>query len=254
MTAAGELRRRLGAGATLRSTFVKLPGLEIIDLLAAVGLDALIIDLEHSQLDESEARRQIRHAAALGFPALVRLPSPERGQINRLLEAGAAGVQLSGVTRRSEVEELLDACRYPPAGSRSVSLAQPAAAYGARGLTAHLAGSAPLVVVQIETARTDDPLTKVISGVDVAFAGLTDLSVDLGVPGNLDAPAVLARIDELASARAALEEPDRPILGGWIPTFAAAGPLEQRGATYLTAGSDLAILGAALQAQFGAPA
>src|ERR671937_571785 len=105
-----EARRVVG-------TFIKLAALESIEI-AAAELDFAVVDLEHSQLSEGEARRLVRHAHALGFPAVVRIPELDRGLVNRLLEAGAAGIQLSTVRRAAEVSELRAATRYAPAGTR----------------------------------------------------------------------------------------------------------------------------------------
>jgi 2-keto-3-deoxy-L-rhamnonate aldolase RhmA len=54
-----------------------------------------------------------------------------------------------------------------------------------------------LLVAQLETAETVDPLGEILAaGADVAFVGVTDLSVDLG----LDADRVEARVREIAAA------------------------------------------------------
>src|SRR2546421_12250572 len=84
-----SLRGRL-AQERLVGTFVKLPALDSIEIVAA-ALDFAVVDLEHSQLAEGDALRLLRHAAALGFPALVRVAAADRGLVNRLLEAGAGG-------------------------------------------------------------------------------------------------------------------------------------------------------------------
>ena len=245
-TPSSRLRALLASGATIWSTFVKIPALEVVDLLHLAGLDAMVVDLEHSQLSDSEARRLVRHAAALGLPAMVRLPSVDSGLVNRFLEAGAVGIQLSTVTARSQVDELLAACRYPPAGTRSLSLAQPAAGYGEDTVEGHLAKTkeGPFTVVQIETAKTDDPLPAIIAGTDVAFAGTTDLAVDLGVRGP-DDPAVTQAVSTLADAVTAAGPPT--VLGGWASSVGSAKPLLSLGARYLTLSSDLALLAGAVR-------
>jgi 4-hydroxy-2-oxoheptanedioate aldolase len=178
-------------------TFVKLPALESIDLCAA-ALDFCVVDHEHSQLAEADVLRLVRHAAALGFPAVVRIPEVDRGLVNRLLEAGAAGIQLSSVRRVAEVRALRDAALYAPEGRRSISLAHPAARYGGTPLREYLSGVArPLLVAQLETRETDDPLDEICAaGADVIFLGLTDLLVDCG----LDDEAARTRADEIAAA------------------------------------------------------
>jgi 4-hydroxy-2-oxoheptanedioate aldolase len=210
----------------LAGTFVKLPALEVVEI-AAAELDFAVVDLEHSQLSEAEALGLVRHAWALGFPAVVRLHEVDRALVNRLLEAGAAGIQLSSVRTVGEVEALRAACLYAPGGTRSISLAHPLARYGATPLRDYLAEQeAPLVVAQIETATTDDPLEKILAaGADVAFVGVTDLTVDLG----LDADRVEARIAEIAAAADAAGV----VLGG----FGADARWR-----YAVASSDLALL------------
>jgi 4-hydroxy-2-oxoheptanedioate aldolase len=184
----------------LVGTFLKLPALESVDVCAA-SLDFCVVDHEHSQLAEADVLRLVRHARAIGFPAVVRIPEVERGLINRLLEAGAAGIQLSSVRRVAEVHALRDATRYAPGGTRSISLAHPAARYGAVPLRDYVQDAPrPLLVIQLETRETDDPLPEICgAGADVVFLGLTDLLVDCG----LDEEASRTRADEIADAAAA---------------------------------------------------
>jgi 4-hydroxy-2-oxoheptanedioate aldolase len=189
----------LDLGKRVRGLFVKLPATEVVDLAQAAGFDFVVVDLEHSQLADAEAFRLIRYGRALGLPMLARIPSPDRGLVNRLLEAGAAGIHLSTVRRAADVAELRVAARYAPDGARSISLAHPAGRYGALSLADYLAEQrlGPLLVPQIETATTEDPLDEIAAaGADVLFVGPTDLAVDVA----LDEARVRARIDEVAAA------------------------------------------------------
>src|SRR5919108_434548 len=217
-----------------RGLFLKLAATEIVDIVARSGLDFAVIDLEHSQLSEADGLRLTRHAAAVGFPALVRVPELDRGAVNRLLEAGARGIQLSSVRSVAQVEALRAATRHAPEGDRSVSVAHPGAAYGEVPLADYIESeraSPPELVVQIESADTDDPLVEVLAaGADVAFVGTTDLAVDLG----LDSARVDERIQAIAAAAAAAGIE----LGGFA--------LDHPDATYDVRGSDVALLRAAV--------
>lgn len=189
----------LDLSSGVRGVFVKLAALEVIDLVAQSSLDFAIVDLEHSQLDEGDARRLVRHAHAVGLPALVRLPAVDPGAVNRILEAGAVGIQLSTVRRAQQLRALRRACRYAPAGTRSVSLTHPMAGYGLRPLAEYVAAqlTAPLVVAQIETATTDDELSLILDErPDVVFLGLADLTVDL----RFDRERLAGRVEELIAA------------------------------------------------------
>jgi 4-hydroxy-2-oxoheptanedioate aldolase len=193
-----SLRERFsGPGGRVLGTFLKLPATEAVDIVALAGFDFVIVDREHSQLDEGQALRLVRHAAAIGLPAVVRLPDPDAAAVNRLLEAGAGGIQLSSVRSADQVHSLVDASRYAPDGHRSVSLAHPMAGYGSVSLAEAVAGAPPLLVGQIETAELDDPLDEIFAaGLDVAFLGVTDLTVALG----FDADRVRERVEEVAKA------------------------------------------------------
>jgi 4-hydroxy-2-oxoheptanedioate aldolase len=236
-----RLRERLRSGPPLVGTFVKLPALEAIDIVASAGFDVAVIDREHSQLVEGEVLRLVRHAAALGLPAVVRVPSVDAAAIGRLLEAGASGIQLSTLRRRSERDALVAATRYAPEGTRSVSLAHPAADYGAEPLAAYLdrVKAGPLLVGQIETATTVDPLADLLAGLDCAFVGSTDLSVDLGRPGQLNDEKVRARVEEIAQAAGSAGV----ALGAWAGSAdAIAGLLGKHAPRYALVSSDLALL------------
>ena len=211
--------------------FIKIGAVEVIDL-AAQTYDFGVVDLEHSSLCDSDAIRLVGHAHALGFPLLVRLPAVDQGLINRLLEAGAVGMQVSSVRTAGEVHAARNVMRYPPRGTRSVSLAHRMAGYGAEPLARYLAAaSEPLLVAQIETADTGDSLEEIMAAApDVVFIGTTDLAVDLG----LDQDQLSRRIAEIAEAAAG-----RGIaLGG----FALARP-ETR---YRIDSSDIALLRTAM--------
>src|SRR3954468_21748336 len=132
-----------------RGLFVKLGATEVLDIAARSGVDFVVVDLEHSQLSEADGLRLTRHAAAIGLPALVRLPELDRGAVNRLLEAGARGIQLSTVRRAADVRALRAMTRYAPDGNRSISLAHPQAGYGGTALSDYLCERAeqpPLIV------------------------------------------------------------------------------------------------------------
>lgn len=242
------LRQAMADGRPVLGTFLKLPGIAGVDLARQAGFDFVVVDLEHSTLSEAEAYAQLLHASATGLAALARIPEADADRINRLLEAGAAGIQLSTLRSRVEADRLVAASRYAPGGGRSVSLSHPQAAYGAVPLTEYLAAEAAaptLCVGQIETAATDDPLADVVARLDVAFIGTTDLSVALGRPGQLDSDEVRARLADIATAADAAGT----VLGAFAGSAAEIPSLLALGARYIVAGSDAATLGRALTEQ-----
>ncbi|MEU1980888.1 aldolase/citrate lyase family protein [Nocardia sp. NPDC019395] len=225
---------------------MKIPGGEVVDLIALAGFDFAVLDLEHSQLTYAEARHALTAARANDLPMTVRIPTLDTGLVNRLIEAGAAGIQLSTVRSAPTASGLRRALRYGPGGSRSISLSQPAARYGALPLTDYLERHTrlPLAIGQLETADFDDSVADIVAALDVAFIGTLDLSVSAGTPGDQSSAPVRTVIDTVvAAAREA---------GTTLGIF-AANPEEtlhaiESGFDYIVIGSDVAMLrGAASQ-------
>lgn len=177
-------------------TFLKLGRPEVADILALAGFDFVICDMEHAQMTEIEARDVIRACVASDLPVVVRLPEPVQGVVNRLVEAGAVGIQMPRLRRAAEVRALHAMLHFPPEGERSVGNANQLAGYGSMPVSTYLAESnrRMLVVGQFETRQIDEPCGAMFDLLDVAFIGPTDLAVDFGSPGRADHPLVAERI------------------------------------------------------------
>lgn len=234
---------RLARKGRLLGTFVKLAAPDVVELASAADLDFVVADLEHSTLSEGEAIGLIRHGSVCGIPVLVRVPAVDPGLICRLLENGAAGIQLSTLRSVEQARQLHAASRFAPSGARSVSLANRAAGFGAIPLAEFLAAEEadpPFLVGQIETPVAE-PLAEVVAGLDVAFVGTTDLAVSLGMPG---AEELAAAVDGVRAAAGAAGV----AFGGWSADATTLGALGLGTASYVVVGSDLQLLAQGLRA------
>lgn len=241
-----ELRTKLSSGRPVHGTFVKVPSVEAVDIAAGAGLDFIVVDREHSQLDAGQSRALITHAIAVRIPCLVRVPDVDGAEVNRLLEAGASGIQLSMTVSAEQVDALTQATRHAPVGSRSVSLTQVVAGYGAVALAEYLQAEVtdpPLLVCQVETPTTQDPLELLAEGIDVLFVGTTDLAVGVG----LEHPQRAQVVDEVMTGVVAAAQARGIVAGAWAADAQAAAQLAQAGFDYLVIGSDLQLLAASLR-------
>jgi 2-keto-3-deoxy-L-rhamnonate aldolase RhmA len=237
-----SLRDKLSA-KPLFGTFIKIGRREVAEIIAAAGFDFAICDLEHSQITEQEASQVILAGTAFGLPIIVRVASLDAGLINRLLEAGAAGIQLPQVQTREQVRAFRHAMKYPPAGARSISLAQPAARYGAEPLADYVqrANDELLSVGQLETREVERPLEDLIRGLDVVFIGVLDMTLDMGVPGRFDDPQVVERQKEIETAAKAAKVQ----IGIYVDSPARAAQAAVAGYGYIAVSSDLGALASA---------
>ena len=100
-------------------------------IAAAAGFDAVYVDLEHTAISLETTSLLCSGAIGAGITPLVRVPSHDHQYLTRSLDVGAMGVIVPHVETRAEAEAIVDACRFPPRGHRSVSGPNPANRYQA---------------------------------------------------------------------------------------------------------------------------
>lgn len=194
----------LAAGHTCAGTFITVGGGAVVEICGAVGLDFVILDTEHTPVGWEQLASMCLSALHSGTFPILRVSTTRRDLATRALDAGARGVMFPQVESADEALVAARACRYPPEGSRGVAATRNMAYGVGRALTDHLpaANRAVVCVVQVETARAIDQVEAIaaVTGVDCLFVGLSDLSADLGVPGDFRHPDVEAALDRVIAA------------------------------------------------------
>lgn len=226
-------------------TFVKSRDPSVAEALAVAGYDFLIADLEHSSLSVSDVENMVRACSGHGVSVLARVAGSRLGLAGALLDAGATGIQVSDVSSVADASSAQAAVRYPPAGSRSVSVVTSAGRFGMVPVKAHIAFASESVVLagQIESRTGLGALDSVIKcGVfDALFLGTTDLSVSLGHPGAVLHPDVAGALESAADEISASGMP----FGVYCGNASQARAWAYRGASMLVVSSDLALLSSA---------
>lgn len=237
-TRGGALKQRLAAGPCF-GTFAKLGRPEVAEILALAGFDFLICDMEHAPVTEIEARAFIKAAVALDVSVVVRLPEPTPGLVNRLLEAGAVGIQMPRLRTSAEVGALKAMMHYPPLGRRSYGAANMLGGYGSVPQAEYVerANSRVLTIGQFETREVEEPIEGMLDGLDVAFIGPADLSLDFGFGGRFDAPPVAERIKAVEAA--VHKAGTGTVMGIATRDAAATRPFVEAGYRFLAVGNDI---------------
>ncbi|MEX5716988.1 HpcH/HpaI aldolase family protein [Geodermatophilus maliterrae] len=167
-----DLRERWSAGQPCHGLWSLLPGAVTGEVLARTGADFVVVDLQHGATAEAELPGTAAAITAAGSVPLVRTRSPSFADVGRPLDLGARGVIVPNVRDADHAREVVTACRYAPAGSRSIG---------------RLSGGAeqPLVVVMVEaaTALADLDAVLAVEGLDGVYVGPGDLSLSLELTG-----------------------------------------------------------------------
>ena len=236
----GALAERIRAGETTTGSFAGLGSTMAVEVLAAAGLDWILVDLEHGGGDEASIGDAVAAAGGYGAAVLVRVETPDRIRIGRALDAGAAGVMLPLVNSAAEVATIVPHLHYPPLGDRGVATYNRSLRWGMDKAGLATSNDEVLGIVQIETA---DALAEVddiaaLDAVDVLFVGPLDLSYALGVPLDFDAPVFR---DALEAVVAAARKHGKSA-GILSPDAQAAATRAAQGLTFLPVGSDSTLL------------
>ncbi len=232
---------RLRAGEQVLATWCSIDSAAAVEAVALAGLEVVLLDLEHGEFTPAALPALLRAVEVPGAAGIVRVA--HTGQLGAALDAGAAGVLVPDVRSAGAAEEVVRACTYPPSGHRGAAPMTRDLGYGHRGFAAHVATAAPLVGVQVEGPEGLDALDAVLAvpGIDLVFLGAQDLSVRLGVPGQLDHPELRRVVTEVAGrARAAgvatgVWSPDATVAARWMA--AGVGLVSVSNVTTLLAGA-----------------
>jgi 4-hydroxy-2-oxoheptanedioate aldolase len=185
-------------------TFLTLGNPVIAEIIARAGYDWVLLDLEHGLGSEQDVLHQLQAISATATPAIVRVEGHARQRIHRVLDLGADGIMCPRIETAEDAAQAVRAMRYTPEGVRGVAKMVRASNFGidfadyARRSREDLLG-----VIQIETLESLNHLDAIaaLDGVDVLFIGPADLSMALGIFGQLEHPRFVEAIE--ASCKAA---------------------------------------------------
>jgi 2-keto-3-deoxy-L-rhamnonate aldolase RhmA len=233
-------KERLRQGKTVLGTWLcELRSPALAQLLAAAGLDFLIVDMEHGAYNMETMADLVRTARLVNITPIVRIPDLSWERVGRVLDAGAQGLMLPRVEAPEQIEEFVAALKYPPDGRRGMASGIGNSDF--RWVTtpeyiAH-ANEETLVIVQIESqaavARLD--ALAAVPGVDSFFIGPEDLSISMGLAGQQGHPQVQEAIGQIINATAQAQI----YPGIHTSDLAAVGPLHEQGVRVIAYASDI---------------
>lgn len=206
-----------------------------VEIARDAGWDWLWLDAEHGRFNE----RSAADACAItqpSVPTFIRVPDRSETTLKRYLDAGADGIIVPQVSSVEEVQAIVKAALYPPAGQRSVGVAR-AHAYSKR-FNEYLQQRRYALVIQIETLAGVAAASDIVqeSSVDAVIIGPYDLSGSYGVPGDVTCDQVQ---DAIARVLAACQKAGKPC-GIFATTADSARMYMHQGFRLIAVGIDAA--------------
>ena len=232
-----RLAAALRSKEPLAGLVTKMVAPSVVEMAGFAGLDVVVLDTEHGPADTAAMEEHLRAADGADVAVLVRVGSLAGAEVLRALDAGAAGVVVPHVSDPGEARQAVMAAHYPPMGRRGLAMTTRAGHQTTADLATHLSEARrdTVVVVQVEdpAAVAATAAIAAVPGVSAVWVGASDLSLELGVPGQVDHPLVRAAIAEVGRGLRTMEEGERPALLGIATDAADAQRWREAGATVL---------------------
>jgi len=228
------LRARLHeSGNPMLGTFVIVPRVEIVEIIAAAGFDLVVLDCEHGPFGVESLPPLVAAAQGAGMYAVVRVSGNDEQTIGAVLDCGADGVLVPHVGSGAEARDTVSSSRFPPAGARSVHLWVRAAGYGTLTDFVTTADRSIAVLAMVEGKDAHAQLDDITAteGLDAVFVGPMDLAASLGLAATPSDPRV---------AEAAADIVGRAAAAGKATSIFAPTPESAR--AWLAAGVQLVVL------------
>ena len=193
---AGEL----AIGVGLRMTRV----VEIGKMMKTAGYDWLFIDMEHNSMSIDTAAQISVAAQDAGITPIVRVPGFQHFHASRVLDTGAQGIVVPHVDDVETARKMVENVKYPPVGKRSITGSLPQLDFVPTpvGEATAAINNATLLIVMLETeeAVANAEAMAAIDGIDALLFGTNDLTIEMGIPGQVGDARVQKHYENAAAA------------------------------------------------------
>lgn len=173
---------------------------EIPRLLGAAGFDYIFIDTEHGAFNLETVQDIVIAANQSGITPFVRVAELKYSLVARALDIGAHGIIFPRVEDARLLKEAISWTKFPPVGMRGFGIGPPLIDYEPAGMPEIIehANSELMNIVQFETVKSLQLIDELLAveGIDVAMIGPADLSISLGIPGELDHPTLVSAVEQ----------------------------------------------------------
>ncbi|KAH6678368.1 Pyruvate/Phosphoenolpyruvate kinase-like domain-containing protein [Halenospora varia] len=187
MKAANRAKVVMEEGKTAFGCWQMAPGSNVSRTLASTGVDFVVVDCEHGNMDDAAMHEAVPAIAACGVSPIVRIPDNQGYMVKRALDSGAHGIVVPLLYTVEDAKKLVKSAKFPPHGNRGFGSPFPQARFHpSLGATDYLqqANDSILTIVQIETKEALENVDEIaaVPGIDVLFVGPFDLGNNIGHP------------------------------------------------------------------------
>lgn len=174
------------------------------ELVGMMGFDVIWTCNEHVGLDPSKMDSFIRACRASGLDSMIRIKPGSYQDVLQPLEMGASGLMIPRVQHAEEARQIVYDTKFYPLGRRGADGAHAEADFGLMEPKEYLekANQNNWILLQLEDPESIDQVEEIaeVDGVDIIFVGPGDLSVNMGIPYEIDHPEIIKACERVQKA------------------------------------------------------
>lgn len=197
-----ELKARLQQGEKLIGAWITVTDPIMARMFTRIGFDFLMIDLEHSAIDQESLQHILLMFEGSNTCPLVRVPWHDLVWVKWALDCGAEGILFPNIRNAEEARRAVRLTKYPPEGERGF-FPRVASDFLTR-LNEYLDGINERINVwiQIEDVQGIRNLDEIfaVGGFDAVLIGPADLSLSMGILGQWEHPGFKQALETILAA------------------------------------------------------
>ncbi len=237
-----KVLRKLKEGKPVLCTKTNFNDPSIVELIGLTNFDCIWICHEHLWSNDETLANMILAARYTEMDSLVRIEKDNYSSALKPLEMGAKGIIVPHITTAGQAKEIVKAMKFYPIGRRGIDGVNADSGWMSIEFNDYLKFSnrETFIALQIEDPEAIDNIEEIASvpSYDILFVGPGDLSVAMGIPGDIENKKIWDVIEKVAKMANKYDK----FAGTVALSPERAKRLLDLGYRFLTAGADIIFL------------
>lgn len=211
-----------------------------VEIMGKAGFDFVILDNEHGPNSPGDTYPLILASYQSGMYPVVRVPSLNDIEIQRILDLGVGGVEIPQIRNKADALKVKEFTRFDPKGKRGVCKFVRAADFSLKAPDPFFREQNEVTtIIHLEGTEAVNNLEEIleVDDIDILFVGPYDLSQSLGMPGKVTDPVVLKEIERIVK----ICKKRKRDMGIFTDTMETAKMYKEAGVKYISYSVDVGI-------------